>query len=79
MIVLFPLRCQTRFVRQVVNELKALTSQRQRDELMIRYVGSKFEHAVTFSDDARGVERDLIDFADEVWTRVRGEKRGGAA
>jgi len=32
---------------QVVDELKALPSQEQRNALMVRYIGNKFEHAAT--------------------------------
>ena len=79
MIVLFPLRRQTAFVRQIVDELKALTSQKLRDQLMIRVIGAKFEWMVTVIDDDLAIERDLIAFADDVWTQVKGERRGGAA
>jgi hypothetical protein len=79
MIALFPLRFQTALVRQVVTELKALSSQKQRNERMIRIVCQKFEWMVSVTDDAAAVERDLIDFADVVWHRVTGERRGGAA
>ena len=79
MIVLFPLRCQTAFVRKTVNELMALSSQKRRDERMIRVIGEKFEWMVTLIDDDLAIERDLIAFADDVWTQVKGERRGGAA
>ncbi|MBR1154598.1 hypothetical protein [Bradyrhizobium sp. JYMT SZCCT0428] len=79
MIALFPLRRQTAFVRQVVEELRALPSQKRRDEVMIRHIGQKYERAVTFIEDDLVVEQDLIQFADEVWSQVTGEKRGGAA
>jgi hypothetical protein len=79
MIALFPVRFQTALVRSVVNELKALPSQKQRNEQMIRIVGQKFEWMASTTDDAAAIEQDLIDFADVVWHRVTGERRGGAA
>jgi hypothetical protein len=78
-IELFPLRCQTAFVRKVASEIKTLPSLKQRNERMVRIVGEKFEWMVSVTDDTAAVERDLIAFADEVWHRVTGERRGGAA
>lgn len=79
MIFLFPWRRRTSFVNAVVDELKRLPSQKQRDDGMIRIIGNEFEKAVTIIDDDLIVERYLIEFADEVWTQLRGERRGGAA
>jgi hypothetical protein len=79
MIVLFPLRFQAAFVRQVVCELKSLPSQKQRNERMVRIVGERFEWMESVTEDTVAIEQDLIAFADEVWHRVTGERRGGAA
>jgi hypothetical protein len=79
MITLFPLRFQTAFVRKVVTELRSLPSQKQRNDLMIRVVSERFRTMTSVTDDDDAVERDLIAFADDVWRRVSGERRGGAA
>jgi hypothetical protein len=78
-LVLFPLRRQTTFVRCVVDEMKALPTQKDRDKRMVAVIGEEFEYLTSISDDVRAIEQDLIAFADEVWVQVTGERHGGAA
>lgn len=79
MIDLFPLRRQTAFVRCTVDELKALPTQKERNQRMIAIIREEFEYLTSIVDDVCTVEQDLIAFADEVWVQVTGERRGGAA
>jgi hypothetical protein len=79
MIILFPLRRQIGFIRDVTKQLNALSSREQRNAHMISVLEIEFNPNLEIGVSRSLVERDLIEFADAVWMLLRGEKRGGTA